>query len=223
MMTLYSYSKGWFMEEKRNSNNNAKKSNGSPGLLLGILFGALLGITIDELAVGIALGAGVGTAIGSNIPKNNNEHRGDSMILKDAEGKYKISLEEERAVVRQDSEEVHYAIIESRREVENAGYCVLNNIYVNEGMEAPFEARFLKRQSNLVTVDGFKAIRVMKAVSGPYYIILTLWEDEQSFHNWQDSEQYGETHRKRGTKSGLDREVVDREQSFNVRFQLENE
>lgn len=64
---------------------------------------------------------------------------------------------------------------------------------------------------------------LMKAVSGPYYVILTLWDDGQAFHNWQVSKQYGETHRKRGTKAGLDREVVDREQSFNIRFQLEND
>lgn len=144
------------------------------------------------------------------------------MILKDAEGKYEIILEEEKAAVQHGSEETHYTVIESSGKLENRGYCVLNNIYVNDGMEAPFEARFLNRQSNLTSVDGFKAIRVMKASSGPYYVILTLWNDEEAFHGWQESKQYGQTHRKRGTQSGLDREVVDREQSFNVRFQLED-
>ena len=95
------------------------------------------------------------------------------MILKDAEGNYEIILEDEKAAVQHGSEETHYTVIESSGEVENRGYCVLNNIYVNEGMESPFEARFLNRQSNLSSVDGFKAIRVMKAASGPYYVILT--------------------------------------------------
>lgn len=64
------------------------------------------------------------------------------MILKDAEGKYKVSLEKERAVVRQDSKDIHYTIIESRGDLENAGYCVLNNIYVNEGSIRPILRHF---------------------------------------------------------------------------------
>lgn len=79
------------------------------------------------------------------------------MILKDAEGNYEIILEDEKTAVQHGSEETHYTVIESSGEVENRGYCVLNNIYVNEGMESPFEARFLNRQSNLSSVDGFKA------------------------------------------------------------------
>ncbi|MFC4984656.1 antibiotic biosynthesis monooxygenase family protein [Salinicoccus siamensis] len=99
----------------------------------------------------------------------------------------------------------------------------MNNVYINTGMEKAFEARFLNRQSNLATVTGFKALRVMKAESGPYYVILTLWDSAQDFHNWQESSQYQKTHKKRGTSSGLDREVVARKHSFNVRFHIQNQ
>lgn len=145
------------------------------------------------------------------------------MILKDAEKQYEVSVKNDEASIKKGSDIQKYSVIESVYELEKEGYCVLNNIYVNAGMEESFEARFLNRQSNLTTVDGFKALRVMKAESGPYYVILSLWNSSQDFHNWQDSNQYQNTHKKRGTSSGLDYEVVDRSQSFNVRFQLENE
>lgn len=145
------------------------------------------------------------------------------MILKDAEKQYEVSVENDAASIKKGSDIQKYSVIESVYELAREGYCVLNNIYVNAGMEEKFESRFLNRQSNLTTVDGFKALRVMKAESGPYYVILSLWNNPQDFHNWQNSNQYQNTHKKRGTTSGLDHEVVDRSQSFNVRFQIENE
>ncbi len=144
------------------------------------------------------------------------------MILTDVENNYQVSIEEEKAIIRSNSEEKGYSIIESKGSLETKGFCVLNNVYINTGMEKAFEARFLNRQSNLATVTGFKALRVMKAESGPYYVILTLWDSAQDFHNWQESNQYKKTHKKRGTSSGLDREVVSREHSFNIRFHIQN-
>lgn len=142
------------------------------------------------------------------------------MILTDQEKNYRVVVKENFASIRTNTETGYYTIIENKGEIENKGYCVLNNVYVNEGMEGPFEARFLSRQSNLDTVDGYKALRVMKSESDMYYVILSLWETEADFHNWQDSTQYKSTHKNRGTKAGLDREVVDREKSFNFRFYL---
>ena len=34
---------------------------------------------------------------------------------------------------------------------------------------------------------------------GRHYIIVTLWEDRQAFYDWQNSAEYAETHKKRGT------------------------
>ncbi|MCG1010527.1 antibiotic biosynthesis monooxygenase [Salinicoccus sp. ID82-1] len=145
------------------------------------------------------------------------------MILIDKEKNYRVVIKENFASIRTNTETNYYTIIENRGDIENSGYCVLNNVYVNEGMEGPFEARFLSRQSNLDTVDGYKALRVMKSESDQYYVILSLWEAEEDFHNWQNSSQYQTTHKKRGTDSGLDRDVVDRTKSFNFRFFLGGE
>lgn len=144
------------------------------------------------------------------------------MILTDVENNYQVSVGEEKATIRNNSEEKGYSIIESKGSLEAKGFCVLNNVYINTGMEKAFEARFLNRQSNLATVTGFKALRVMKADSGPYYVILTLWDSAQDFHNWQESSQYQKTHKKRGTSSGLDHEVVARKHSFNIRFHIQS-
>lgn len=101
--------------------------------------------------------------------------------------------------------------------------CVLNHLFVNEGNEPQFESKFLKRTKYLQDVPGFKALRFLRPqTKHRHYIILTLWKDRQSFYDWQSSDAYGKTHKKRGTKQGVDNKTVNRDLSYNVRIELAN-
>ena len=42
---------------------------------------------------------------------------------------------------------------------------------------------------------GFKAIRVLRPLEGDTYVILTLWEEEKAFQDWQQSNSYQEAHK----------------------------
>ena len=54
------------------------------------------------------------------------------------------------------------------------------------------------------------------------YIIVTLWQSRQAFYDWQKSSAYAQTHRKRGTKRGVDNLIVNRDLSYNIRIELED-
>ena len=75
---------------------------------------------------------------------------------------------------------------------------MLNHLFVNEGMEDAFEKKFLERPKYLQNVPGFKALRFLRPqVAGRHYIILTLWEERQAFYDWQNSNEYSQTHKHR--------------------------
>lgn len=96
-------------------------------------------------------------------------------------------------------------------------------MFVNEGNEPQFESKFLERTKYLQDVPGFKALRFLRPqTKHRHYIILTLWKDRQSFYDWQSSAAYDKTHKKRGTKQGVDNKIVNRDLSYNVRIELAN-
>ena len=44
---------------------------------------------------------------------------------------------------------------------------------------------------------GFVRLEVLRPIKGDYYIVLTHWEDEQSFCAWTESKEFQEAHRNR--------------------------
>jgi heme oxygenase (mycobilin-producing) len=80
----------------------------------------------------------------------------------------------------------------------------LNNIPVTDEGRPLFEDRFLNRPRMIENEPGFVAIRVLRPLSSNTYTILTVWENEGAFENWQKSKAYEHTHKKRGTEAGID-------------------
>ena len=54
-------------------------------------------------------------------------------------------------------------------------------------------------------------------VAGRHYIILTLWEERQAFYDWQNSNIVKPIE---STERGVDRNIVNRDLSYNVRIEL---
>ncbi|PID20488.1 antibiotic biosynthesis monooxygenase [Sporosarcina sp. P3] len=99
---------------------------------------------------------------------------------------------------------VEYDILDQSGDLPSGRFAVLNNIPVNEEGRETFEQRFNNRARLIEAEPGFVAIRVLRPVHSGTYVILTMWEDEESFTNWQESQAYGKAHAKRGTKDGVD-------------------
>ncbi|KIL47339.1 antibiotic biosynthesis monooxygenase family protein [Jeotgalibacillus campisalis] len=84
------------------------------------------------------------------------------------------------------------------------GFFVFNNIPVSEEGRPVFEHRFKSRAGLIDKEPGFIAIRVLRPVNSDIYVVLTQWDSEDSFKNWQSSQAYNKAHEKRGTDQGLD-------------------
>lgn len=97
-----------------------------------------------------------------------------------------------------------YEILDKSGDLPSGRFAVLNNIPVTDEGREIFEQRFSKRAGLIEAEPGFVAIRVLRPVDSGTYVILTMWEDEESFKNWQTSQAYGKAHAKRGTEDGVD-------------------
>ncbi|OIU73211.1 antibiotic biosynthesis monooxygenase family protein [Rossellomorea aquimaris] len=119
-------------------------------------------------------------------------HEGDALLVHETEGE--TVFESPRS----------YEIVDQSGALEKKGYAVFNNIPVSDEGRPLFEYRFKNRAGLIEEVPGFIAIRVLRPLESDTYVIMTLWEDRQSFLGWQESRQYQKAHEKRGTEEGID-------------------
>jgi heme-degrading monooxygenase HmoA len=98
-----------------------------------------------------------------------------------------------------------YQVLDAVGDINDGYYAVFNNIPVTEEGRELFESRFQNRAGMVEKEPGFAAIRVLRPLNSDTYIILTLWKDEKSFTDWQQSQAYNHAHAKRGTEDGIDK------------------
>ena len=144
------------------------------------------------------------------------------MLINDAYKTYIIEETDDCFMIEKNNDKQYYEVLETINQLSNDTFCVLNHLFVNEGHEEMFEDKFLQRDKHLQDVPGFKALTFLRPKTyGRHYIIVTLWESRQAFYDWQNSREYAETHKKRGTTKGVDHQIVNRDLSYNVRVELE--
>ncbi len=98
-----------------------------------------------------------------------------------------------------------YRVLNAVGDLADGHYAVFNNIPVTDEGRELFESRFQNRAGMVENEPGFAAIRVLRPLDSDTYTILTVWKDQQSFKDWQESQAYGHAHAKRGTKEGIDK------------------
>lgn len=97
-----------------------------------------------------------------------------------------------------------YEVLDATGELAAKSFAVCNNIPVTDDGREQFEGRFQNRARLIEHEQGFVAIRVLRPLQSDTYVILTLWESEIDFINWQESQAYNKAHTKRGTQEGID-------------------
>ncbi|PLR75363.1 antibiotic biosynthesis monooxygenase [Bacillus sp. V3-13] len=101
-----------------------------------------------------------------------------------------------------------YEVFDSAGTFEHANFAVLNNIPVTDEGRPLFEYRFKNRARMIENEPGFAAIRVLRPLDSNTYVILTLWENEQGFKNWQQSKAYEKAHEKKESEEGVDKQQI---------------
>jgi heme-degrading monooxygenase HmoA len=74
---------------------------------------------------------------------------------------------------------------------------VSNRIKVAAGCEKEFEERFSGRAGLVDKRPGFIRLEILRPLKSDYYVVLTHWQDEQSFRAWTESAEFQEAHRNR--------------------------
>ncbi|MFD2216259.1 antibiotic biosynthesis monooxygenase family protein [Metabacillus endolithicus] len=115
-----------------------------------------------------------------------------------------------------------YEVLDSTGNIKNGSFAVLNNIPVSDEGRPLFEKRFSERARMIENEPGFSAIRVLRPKSSDTYIILTLWESEKHFKDWQNSKAYEHAHKKRGSEEGIDRQSIFPRPSYVTTYSIVN-
>jgi heme-degrading monooxygenase HmoA len=74
-------------------------------------------------------------------------------------------------------------------------YVVTNRVPVAPQWQDKFEERFRNRAGQVDKQPGFLRMDVMRPESEDSpYLVMTVWESEQAFRNWVDSEDFKQAH-----------------------------
>ena len=72
---------------------------------------------------------------------------------------------------------------------------VANRIPIAKGFEKAFEDRFKGRARKVDRMQGFIRNEVLKPIESDYYIVLTYWENKETFTTWTESNEFKESHK----------------------------
>lgn len=71
---------------------------------------------------------------------------------------------------------------------------VQNHIPVNEEFSSDFEQRFVGSGDRMTGTPGFVRNEILRPKNGDEYIVLTYWEDMESFEKWTQSDHFKKVH-----------------------------
>ncbi|MFY0760282.1 antibiotic biosynthesis monooxygenase [Metabacillus dongyingensis] len=140
------------------------------------------------------------------LAKTASEYQNEKMLLMQNEDKGILLHESDATSLFKEPKK--YEVLDGAGDFQKGSYAVLNNIPVSDEGKPLFEQRFKERARMIEGEPGFVAIRVLRPVNDDTYVILTLWEDESSFRNWQQSRSFEQAHKKRGTSAGADQKSI---------------
>ncbi|WP_411348731.1 antibiotic biosynthesis monooxygenase family protein [Paenibacillus sp. WLX2291] len=124
-------------------------------------------------------------------------------LHQDGDARYVMEIDEILPVDIRSEHTFSYEVLDSSGIV-GGGFAVLNHIPVTADGRSAFEQRFMNRARKVEEEPGFVGIRVLRPLDDDTYVILTLWDGEEQFKAWQESQAYSHAHRKRHTEEGID-------------------
>ncbi len=136
--------------------------------------------------------------------KEQHEQSNVLRIEAGKEMKYLIETDQKLDEELLGSEDKVYEVIDGSLHMSGNAFAVFNNIPVVEEGRELFEERFQARARKIESEPGFVAIRVCRPLNSDTYMVLTLWDTEDDFETWRQSNAYQHAHEKRKTSEGID-------------------
>ncbi|OIK10103.1 antibiotic biosynthesis monooxygenase [Bacillus sp. MUM 116] len=97
-----------------------------------------------------------------------------------------------------------YEVFESMGDIQNGSMVILSNFPVTDEGRPLFEHYFKEKGQSIENEQGFIAFRALRPKVSNTYVILTVWENEASFHSWQNTLSISTKKRKQKAESGID-------------------
>ncbi len=82
----------------------------------------------------------------------------------------------------------------------------MNRFQIALGKENQFEEIWVKRQSNLKEVPGFREFHLLRGPQGEDHVLYAthvIWETEQNFQDWTTSAHFRKSHSRAGGSKDL--------------------
>jgi heme oxygenase (mycobilin-producing) len=83
-----------------------------------------------------------------------------------------------------------YSLVISKGELDQKGFVAMNHELINKEEQPLFEERMKKILPLLDLTKGFMAYRLLRPQKSDTNLVITLWENEVSYRNWQKSIAY---------------------------------
>lgn len=74
-------------------------------------------------------------------------------------------------------------------------YLVMNVVEAKEGRVEDFERAFRERERLVQQAEGFVGFELLRRDRDREYVVLTRWENEETFKSWVGSELFKRSHR----------------------------
>lgn len=74
-------------------------------------------------------------------------------------------------------------------------YVVMNVVEAKEGRVEDFERAFLERERLVQQAEGFVGFELLRRDRDREYVVLTRWENEETFKSWVGSDLFKRSHR----------------------------
>jgi len=74
-------------------------------------------------------------------------------------------------------------------------YVVMNVVEAKEGRVEDFERAFLERERLVQQAEGFIGFELLRRDRDREYVVLTRWENEETFKSWVGSDLFKRSHR----------------------------
>lgn len=74
-------------------------------------------------------------------------------------------------------------------------YVVMNVVEANEGRVEDFESAFRNRERLVQEAEGFVGFELLRRDRDREYVVLTRWENEETFKSWVGSDLFKRSHR----------------------------
>jgi heme-degrading monooxygenase HmoA len=126
------------------------------------------------------------------LQKISQSHTNEKMHVMYGEDQAILFYESENKSLLQSPHK--YEVFAQAGDLRTSEYAVFNHIPVSQEGRPLFENRFKTRAGTISSQPGFIALRLLRPLKSDTYLVVSLWESENDFTSWKNSDSFEQAH-----------------------------